>query len=424
MSHPFLTLTDLVRPSGSPQTSRPPSRGRWLKPLHRLGRPLAVMLLAWLFLIPLLFVSAPARAANLTVDGTTCTLADAITAANTDTATGGCPAGSGADTITLNVDVTLSAALPPITSNITLEGNGHFVSGNNVQRVFEIQSSGVATLTYLNIVSGTTPPSGAGGGILNNQGTLTVQNSTLSGNSAGYFGGGIFNNKGTVTVRNSTLSGNSAGNGGGGIFNEYGTVTVQNSTFSANVALGSSLGGGISNNYGTLTVQNSTFSGNSAYAGGGIRDWGTLVVTNSTFSGNSASLVGAGIAHDWSDGLLMSMSNTIIANSSSGRDCYSGTSITPNDHNLIEDGTNACGITNGEDGNITGLDPLLAPLGNYGGDTPTFALLPGSPAIDKGSNAACPSTDQRGMPRPQGGVCDIGAFEVAQDLYLPLIVKK
>ncbi len=379
------------------------------------------LLAVLLALAGLALAVTPARAAGPVVntgsdenDGSCtdgdCSLRDAITTAlDGETITF-----AGDYTIYLTNPLTISNHLTVDGSNraITISGDTNNDGSPNVW-IFSINSSGVATITHLSIVSGTAPMplSGSGGGILNNQGTVTVQNSTLSGNSAGYFGGGIMNNKGTVTVRNSTFSGNSAGNGanttgGGGIMNQEGTLTVQNSTFSGNVARVNSLGGGILNNNGTVTVQNSTFSGNSAGAGGGICNWGTLVVTNSTFSGNSASLVGAGIAHDYSGGLLMSMSNTIIANSSSGGDCYSYNPVTPNNHNLIEDGSCSPFLSG---------DPQLGlfPADN-GGPTWTFALSPGSPAIDQGSNAACLSTDQRGVPRPQGGVCDIGAFEVAQ----------
>jgi hypothetical protein len=327
-------------------------------------------------------------------------------------------AAASGDTITFAGDYTIYLANTlTISQHLTIDGGNHAIilsgdTGNNGSPnvwIFSINSSGVATLTHLSIVSGTAPLplSGAGGAILNNQGKVTVQNITLSGNSADNFGGGIMNNQGTLTVRNSTLSGNSAGNGanttgGGGIMNNGGTVTVQNSTFSGNVARVNSLGGGILNNNGTVTVENSTFSGNSAGVGGGIRNWGTLVVTNSTFSGNSASLAGGGIAHDYSGGVLLSMSNTIIANSSSGGDCYNYHSVPLNNHNLIEDGS--CGPT------LSG-DPLLGSLADNGGLTWTFALLPGSAAIDAGNETACPATDQREVARPQGAACDIGAYE-------------
>ncbi len=307
-------------------------------------------------------------------------------------------AAASGDTITFAGDykIYLSSTLT-ISKHLTIDGGNRAITlsgdtgndGSPNVGIFSINSSGVATLTHLSIVSGTAPMplSGAGGGILNNQGTVTVQNSTLAGNSADYFGGGIMNNQGTVTVRNSTLSGNSAGNGanttggGGGIMNNQGTVTVQNSTFSVKVARVNSLGGGIMNNNGTVTVQ------------------------NSTFSGNSASLAGGGIAHDYSGGVLMSMSNTIIANSSSGGDCYSYNPVTPNNHNLIEDGSCSPFLSG---------DPLLGSLADNGGPTWTFALLPGSAAIDAGNEAACPATDQRSVARPQGAACDIGAYEVEQ----------
>ena len=64
------------------------------------------------------------------------------------------------------------------------------------------------------------------------------------------------------------------------------------------------------------------------------------------------------------------------------------------------------------------LDPLLGPLSDNGGPTPTLGLLTGSPAIDAGDDSVCPATDQRGVPRPQGLACDIGAFELAPQLTL------
>src|SRR5437762_1516215 len=129
-------------------------------------------------------------------------------------------------------------------------------------------------------------PAGAGGGIFNDHSTLTINNSTLSGNSASWSGGGIYSQAGfgsaTLTINNSTLSGNSASLGGGGIFNDgeagSATLTINNSAFSSNSAPGS-VGGGIFNdgrNSGSaaLTVSNSTLSGNSATSVGGINNQG------------------------------------------------------------------------------------------------------------------------------------------------------
>ena len=262
-----------------------------------------------------------------------------------------------------------------------------------------------------------------GGGINNVGGTLTVTNSTFSDNKARNNGGGIYNS-GTATVRNSTFSDNEADPfkltpcftcGGGGIHN-HGTATVRNSTFSDNEA---SQGGGIFND-GTLTVINSTFSDNSAGLGGGIDNTGgldhgaLLTVINSTFSGGSAEF-GGGISNNDGGGLQMpgttTLQNTIMANSSSGGDC-DGT-IGDGGYNLSSDAS--CGFS-AANNSISGVPPMLGDLVDNGGPTKTIALLMGSPAI----NAIPQSTndcgtevtsDQRGVKRPQGNKCDIGAFE-------------
>ena len=83
--------------------------------------------------------------------------------------------------------------------------------------------------------------------------------------------------------------------------------------------------------------------------------------------------------------------------------------LTSQGHNL--DSGDSCGFTAPAD--LRNTDPRLDTLKDNGGFTPTLALLPGSPAIDAGDNAACPATDQRGVTRPQGAACDIGAYEAA-----------
>jgi len=182
-----------------------------------------------------------------------------------------------------------------------------------------------------------------GGGILND-GTLTVTNSTFSGNIAGG-GGGIANqNGGTLNLTNSTLTGN-RGDDGAGIIN-FGTLTVTNSTLTGNLA--SPLGGGIYNQ-GTLTVTNSTLTGNVAGdIGGGIYNGSALNLTNTIVAGNYAYLLIPPIASD-----------------------VFGT-VTTNSHNLI------------------GGTPLLSALGSYGGPTQTVALLPGSPTIERATIPSAP----------------------------------
>jgi CSLREA domain-containing protein len=195
---------------------------------------------------------------------------------------------------------------------------GAFVSNGNGGGINNA-STGTVTVTN-STLSGNSASSG--GGISNSMGgTVTVTNSTLSGNSG--FGGGIFNSSGgTVTVTNSTLSGNSANGLGGGIFSEFGgTVTVTNSTLSGNAALGGG-GGGIFNS-GTVNVTNSTLSGNSAFGnntyfgGGGINNTGTLNITNSTLSGNSANGTGDGGGITNRDTLNVTNS-TLSGNAASG----------------------------------------------------------------------------------------------------------
>ena len=179
---------------------------------------------------------APALAATISVVGG-CTLVDAITAANKDTAAGGCSAGTGADTVdlsnpfvgsippltTVNNNTYGATGLPVITSEITIAGNllrGDTIARDSSAPEFRIVAVGATgNLTLQNTtVSGGVARSGFdnGGGILN-RGILAVTYSTVSGNSAST-GGGI-SNLGTVTLSNTTVSGNSASFGGGGISN-------------------------------------------------------------------------------------------------------------------------------------------------------------------------------------------------------------
>ena len=297
------------------------------------------------------------------------------------------------------------------------------------------------TLTITNsIFSGNS--ASPGGGIINNA-TLIIANSTFSGNSADS-GGAIYNNgtRGILTVTESTFSGNSAQDGGG-IFN-YGTLTVTNSTFSGNgTSSYGSVGGGISN-YSSATVMNSTFFENFADTGGGIHNWDTLIVTNSTFYGNEASWGGgiansgyvvggtltvrnstfsangaqhgAGIANmliSYQNNSKLHYINTIIARSTSGGDCYNVGDIGTNINNLVEDGSCSASMSG---------DPKLDSLADNGGSTQTMALLSDSPAIDTGDNTICPSIDQRGVSRPQGSGCDIGAYEY-QDSTAPMVTN-
>jgi hypothetical protein len=230
------------------------------------------------------------------------------------------------------------------------------------------------------------------------------------GNTAGSDGGGGIHSYGTTTVSSSTFAGNSTSGGGGGIRQLYdsGTLTVRDSTFLDNSGGG---GGGIHNYRGRVTVVNSTFSGNNAsYGGGGIGNDGssTLVVSNSTFSGNGASF-GGGIGNFGTT----TLKNTIVANSPTGSNC-SGT-ITNGGGNLSYPDATCPGIN---------ADPMLGPLQNNGGPTETMELGTGSAALDAANDATCAAppvnnVDQRGVTRPQGAHCDIGAFEWVCPSFVP-----
>jgi hypothetical protein len=160
-----------------------------------------------------------------------------------------------------------------------------------------------------------------------------------------------------------------------------------------------------------LTVENSTIANNQAIAGGGL--------TNVKLSASASATT--------------SFRNSIMANNTDlsgfGPNCLNpnlgagAATLTSNDHNL--DSGVTCGFT--QSGDRVNADPLLGPLADNGGPTWTHALMDNSPAIDAAGSATCPATDQRGVARPQGQGCDIGAYEAerttVQYLYLPMTQK-
>jgi len=234
--------------------------------------------------------------------------------------------------------------------------------------------------------------------VIYNAGTLNITDCVVTTNK-GKQGGVIQNNGGDVTITASTLSVNVATVNGGVIDSQSGgSVAIINSTLYANEG---GDGGGVRNN-GVLEITNSTFTDNHASTlGGGVNNTGTATITNTTFSDNSA-YNGGGIFNGTSSGTV-NFTNTIVANSNPGYDCYNdGGTIGTNINNLVEDYSWPAALAG---------DPSLGALADNGGSTQTHALLEGSPAIDAGNLAACPGTDQRGITRPQGEGCYIGAFE-------------
>jgi CSLREA domain-containing protein len=218
----------------------------------------------------------------------------------------------------------------------------------------------------------------------------------------GSISGGAITGLGELTLRRCLVANSQAAASGGGIFWQ-GTLTVDQCTIVGNLATlvgGAPEGGGIFHRSGTVTITNSTLTGNTSPSGGGgaVLIFAQVNLVNDTIAGNQ----GGGLV------LIASgtLANTIVAGNPGG-DCvfFSGSLTT--DHSL--DGDNSCGLTDA--GSLPGVNPLLEPLANNGGPTDTRALPGISPAIDAGDNATCEPTDQRGVTRPQGPACDIGAYE-------------
>jgi predicted outer membrane repeat protein len=359
----------------------------------------------------------------------------------------------------VNGSITLTSGELLITKYVTILGPGPrtlAVDGNATSRVFHLSTSNnavdvfIAGLTITNGAVSGTFPGRVGGGIWNDHGTLTLSNcAIMSNHGSNGPGGAIYNDGGSpATVSDtanlwiiaSTVSGNSASNHGGAIFN-YGNkgrafITIVGSTISGNTANGAStVGGAVFNNgnqgLAALGVSASTFSGNSAgefggaiYNTGAASGNGLLSLIGSTFSGNSASnsAGGGGIFNNGAGGAAsLVIIDTILKTGASGANLVNnGGTVVSHGYNLSSD--NGAGLLTHATDRIN-IDPLLGPLGDNGGPTLTHALLPGSPAIDKGSSFGV-TTDQRGEPRPfdfasvpnaaGGDGSDIGAFEVGR----------
>jgi CSLREA domain-containing protein len=336
-----------------------------------------------------------------------------------------------------------------------------------------------------NTVVSSINPNVEGGGIFNNSNTLTITNSIIAYNTANYSGGGIYKNYGaslsltnvvvdhnqsltgvggglwipnidtnpvdTVTLNNVSVTNNSAYCSGGGIFLED-SATISNSLIANNATTASGSSASCTNGGGlymadasgggqpvTISLTNVTVSGNnSGHYGGGIAAYfvlplSSIAINNVTIANNQApdSTYGDGGGIYAVGTKYIDFENTIISGNTSGAgffpDCWGN--LNSLDYNLIEN-TTGCTLSGTTTHNIpAGISPNLGALANNGGFSQTMTPRAGSPVIDTGNNATCAATDQRGILRPADGdnngsiICDMGALEVDYRLFLPLILR-
>ena len=402
--------------------------------------------------VALAFGLGSAHAVTITVSsggdagsGSTCTLRQAIEAANTNAVVGTCTSGAGAagaDTIQfnsalVNSTITLGGTELLVTEDLTIVGSGQTLDANGASRVLYADAN--VTASRLTFTGGNS--AGDGGGIYAYDGaTLTLSDCVITGNSTDADGGGVGLYGYTALVMSRcTVSGNDAGDMGGGIYGwSDNTMTITDSTISGNTA--ADAGGGIYVFSGELYLTNSTLTGNEvtdSYGnGGGIFavDQSFAAINNTTITGNQAGNAGGGI---YLDGVsVIEVNNTILSANTATIDVDLGQGSgggPKRGENKISHAANPNGSTSSVtasllgtamagdftgNGNIFNNVPGLGPLANNGGPTQTLMLQTGSPAINAGNNTLIPAGltfDQRGtgFPRAVGGTVDMGAFEVA-----------
>jgi hypothetical protein len=396
----------------------------------------------------ILELGAGAHAATINVDNNSCTLADAITAANTNIAVANCAAGSGDDVIELPSASTiiLTEALPAIVNSVTINANGSSITRDiNAVSEFAIITGGdLGNLPQITIdqasISGGLNPENYGGGISLFAASLTLTNSVVSNNT----GGGVSVTRGdnssitaSIISNNVTAAGPDASFYGGGIAVSGGNMLIENSSIANNQSNSASqLGGGLylTSYAGVTTVNiiNSTISGNSSTSnGGGVVLYSspdsdlTVNVINTTIINNTSGSGGGGIFND--EGSLTLTASVISGNTANtvGNNIESvdGT-VTSSNYNLFGFNNNAglSGVTLGANDIIpsaTNLSDIISPiLADNGGSTPTHNLSENSPAIDAILPGNCSTAnDQTGFIRGNDGNddalngCDMGAVE-------------
>ncbi len=306
-------------------------------------------------------------------------------------------------------------------SDVRIVGLGsHLLSISGSGTVFNV-TSGDSTLSQMQVTGGQNI-------VVATEATLLIDQMIVSNSNSNSRSG--IDNSGSLTITNSTISNNKSFSNGGGIYNR-GTLKATNFTFSDNTAF--SAGGGIYNSGGKMAIANCTFSGNSAQQGGGIyTTYGKLTITNCTLSANSASFSGGGI-YIFGSSAATILNNTIIAGNMAmqGLDIKQFSGTLSGVCNLIGNGSGQSSFVNGVNGNIVGtfenpIDPLFVLNPSRIDDYGDLQLAYGSPAINGGSNELAVDadgnplvTDIDGNPRIINGTVDIGAYESSEPARLP-----
>jgi predicted outer membrane repeat protein len=339
-----------------------------------------------------LFAAPAASAATITVTS----LADA----GAGTLRAAAAAADTGDTIVLpSGTISLTSGIVEFYVGVTIEGQGArstVIDANG--------DSGILVTGYPLVVSGVTfedgRVSGSGGAIYSHS-SLTLTDDAFIDNSAGSGGAVSVEGPGTVaepmTIDRALFEGNSAADGGALSTYSTGTVRISDSTFADNSATGD--GGGFevstSTPNTTIALLNDTMVGNSAPPGQGSL-WRTG--SNQTTTYQNSVFVGNGSAG----------TENICDEGGGGNNISLG-------HNVLDVSDSVCGLTAaGDRTNVTTTN--LSTLANHGGPTDTYLPEPGSSLIGAGSTSGCPLLDQRGLSRPAGSACDIGAVEVIAPL--------
>lgn len=270
-----------------------------------------------------------------------------------------------------------------------------------------IFSSGSVEVDHAHIADCINAAASGSGGAVFAFDAVTISDSAITASDGHYGGGAVLAGNGPLTIERSTISGNTATHAGG-LYANAGFMTIVDSTIAGNTATVSA-GGGIRAYHG-LSIIDSTISGNTAVsAGGGVQFGNTADIRNSTIAFNSAG-VGGGLSGFAGSTLAMTSSIVGLNTGLPGNADVANVAHVTGSHNLVMSTDASVPPDTLTD------DPGIDPLADNGGPTQTHALLPDSIAIDAGDNPGALPNDQRGLPRTSGNATDIGAYERQPDL--------